>query len=266
MILFLDVDGTILNDNQSIGTKDFEAIAQIKASNKVILISARKPSATLSIAKQLGIEDDVVVCYNGALLLLEGKVLSECTISNQIIHEIYRIANDFGVSINVYWRDQWLTNKMDKYVRNEATIIGELPQVMLSFPKSIEAHKILIMCNDYKAETVVKSLHSVNEIAFNKSKKGYIEITSQAASKENAFCQLLGFFNVPKSETIAIGDGYNDLLLLKNAAIGVAMQNAVDEVKKVADFVTLSNNDNGVAFAISHYMKYFCKGKHSIFY
>lgn len=129
--------------------------------------------------------------------------------------------------------------------------------MVLSIPKNMEAHKILIMCNDQKAGNIMKTLHSVDGIASNKSKEDYIEITSQTASKENAFFQLLSFFNVPISETIAIGDGYNDLMLIRNAAIGVAMQNAVDEVKSIADFVTLSNNNNGVAFAINHYMKYF---------
>lgn len=257
MILFLDIDGTILNDSLDIGIEDFKAISQIKTSNRVILISARKPSATLSIAKQLGIKDDIVVCYNGALLLRNGKVLSECTLSSRIIQEIYKISNSCGVSINFYWRDQWLTTKIDKYVRSEATIIGEMPQVVLSIPKNMEAHKILIMCNDQKAGNIMKTLHSVDGIASNKSKEDYIEITSQTASKENAFFQLLSFLNVPISETIAIGDGYNDLMLIRNAAIGVAMQNAVDEVKSIADFVTLSNNNNGVAFAINHYMKYF---------
>ncbi len=261
MVLFLDIDGTILNSNQNIGSEDLKLITQIKDTNRIILISARKPSATRYIARQLNIKKDVIICYNGALLLLGKKVLSEHIISYEIIKDICAIANNYGASANIYCEDRWLTTNQDEYVKREAEIIGESPQVVLEIPKDISARKILIMCDDQQTESIMYSLCSIVGINLNKSKKGYIEITDNRASKEHAYDQVLRYWDISVSETMAIGDGSNDMLLLKKAAIGIAMQNADDEVKKVANFITLSNENNGVAFAIKHYMEYFRNNK-----
>lgn len=257
MVLFLDIDGTILNNNQGIGSEDLKVITQIKDTNKIILISARKPSATWNIARQLNIRKDIIICYNGALILLGEKILSEYTISYEIIKDICAVADEYSVSANIYCGDRWLTTNLDEYVKKEVEIIGESPQVVLEIPKGISAHKILIMCDDQQTECIMHSLYGIAEINFNKSKSGYIEITDNRASKEHAFAQILRYWHISVSETMAIGDGLNDMTLIKNAAVGIAMQNAVNEVKKVANFVTLSNDNNGVAFAIKHYMKCF---------
>lgn len=262
MVLFLDIDGTILNKGQDIGSEDLEVITQIKDTNRIILISARKPSATWDIAGRLNIQKDVIICYNGALILLGEKILSEYTISYEIIKDICAVADKFSVSANIYCGDRWLTANLDKYVKKEVEIIGESPQTVVEIPNGICAHKILIMCDDLQADCIMHSLYHIPKIKINKSKPGYIEITDNRASKEHAFAQVLRYWGISVSETMAIGDGLNDMILLKSAAVGIAMQNAVDEVKKVANFVTLSNDDNGVAFAIKHYIKCFHNSKY----
>lgn len=81
-----------------------------------------------------------------------------------------------------------------------------------------------------------------------------LEVSPDGVSKASALLKLTDIFNIPLLQTAAIGDNYNDSLMLSKASLGIAMGNAPDEVKRVADKVTTRNNEAGVAHAIYHFL------------
>jgi hypothetical protein len=82
----------------------------------------------------------------------------------------------------------------------------------------------------------------------------FLEFISNTAGKGTALEEIGKIFNIDKSEMIAVGDSYNDVCMLKYAGFGVAVENAPDDIKELCDYVTLSNNDNGVAAVIEKYI------------
>lgn len=142
---------------------------------------------------------------------------------------------------------------MNSYVLNEAKIIGEKPLKINDDLKLVNfvIHKILLLGTEAKLNLIKNELNTISGITFCDSKEGYLEITSLYASKRRAFEYLLEYLSIDVEDSLAIGDGHNDLELLQCVGIGIAMDNAPLEVKNVAGYVTLSNDENGVAMALA---------------
>ena len=115
-------------------------------------------------------------------------------------------------------------------------------------------HKILLLGTETKLNLIKNELNTINSITFCDSKEGYLEITSFHASKRKAFEYLLEYLSVNVEDSLAIGDGLNDLELLQCVGIGIAMDNAPLEVKNVVKYVAPSNDKNGVAIALTKFL------------
>lgn len=256
MLVLLDIDGTLLNSNHRIEGDTINAISAYNGANQFVLCSARKPSSTNSIAKQLNINEKIIICYNGALIKEGEKKIFEKPLSTQNVAYILGLAQKYNLTINVYSNDIWIVNELNSYVLSEAKIIGEKPFKINDVLKvtNYVVHKILLLGTETKLDLIKNELNTINGITFCNSKEGYLEITSFHASKIKAFEYLLEYLSVDVKDSLAIGDGRNDLELLRCVGIGIAMDNASPEVKKVADYVTLSNDENGVAIALKKYL------------
>lgn len=256
VLVLLDIDGTLLNSSHRIEADTINAISNYNGANQFVLCSARKPSSTNLIAKQLNINEKIIICYNGALIMEREKKIFERPLSVQIVAYILGTAQKYNLTINVYSNDSWIVNELNSYVMNEAKIIGEMP---LKINDVLEAanlivHKILLLGNEARLNLIKNELKTINGITFCNSKEGYLEITSLYANKRKAFEYLLEYLSVNVEDSLAIGDGPNDLELLKCVGIGIAMDNAPLEVKNVAKYVTLSNDENGVAIALTKFL------------
>lgn len=256
MLVLLDIDGTLLNSNHRIENETINVISAYNEANQFVLCSARKPSSTNLIAKQLSINEKIIICYNGALIMERKKKIFERPLSAQIVAYIVELAQKYNLTINAYSDDVWIVNKLNSYVLSEAKIIGEKPLRMNDVLKAANfiVHKILLLGTETKLDLIKNELNAINDITFCNSKKGYLEITSFHASKRKAFEYLLEYLSVDVKDSLAIGDGFNDLELLRYAGIGIAMDNAPIEVKNVAEYVTLSNDENGVAIALKKFL------------
>lgn len=255
MLVLLDIDGTLLNSMNCIDEMTKNVIAAHRNNNRFVLCSARKPSSTKQILYRLNLGEEVIVCYNGALIIEENEKLSEKTLSKDNVAMIYRMAKECDVTINIYCDDIWMVEKLDRFVLEESKIIGEQPYLVQQIDEGQNVHKILLLGYEDKLKCLKERLAKVNGLVMCNSKKGYLEITSSQASKRKALEFLLKYFSVDVQDSMAIGDGYNDLELLQNVGIGVAMDNSPDDVKEVAQFVTYSNDKKGVGFALDKFLK-----------
>lgn len=176
--------------------------------------------------------------------------------STKIVAYILELARKYNLTINVYSNDIWIVNELNSYVLNEAKIIGEKPLKTNDVLKATNfvVHKILLLGTEAKLDLIKNELNKIKGITFCNSKEGYLEITSFHASKSKAFKYLLEYLSIDVKDSLAIGDGCNDLELLQCAGMGIAMDNAPLEVKNVADYVTLSNDENGVAIALNKFL------------
>ena len=266
-LIISDIDGTIL-DNQHQVDPELKDIIPLLNREQIpfVLASARSPLGMEPIARELGLGDNPLACYNGALVIKGDPQAYETIIEHPLDKKEIRtflelVKAEFpSVSINLYSGKDWIADRLDKWVQIEATITGEQPVIQNILLPVLDAlipiHKLLLI----DEAPVIQKLHDYlqtldfSKTAFYLSKDNYMEVTAKHVSKEQALYELAQHYQVPLEEVMTIGDNFNDLPMLRLAGLGVAMDNAPEAVKNEAKAVTKSNNEHGVAEAIKEYV------------
>ena len=258
-ILALDVDGTLLNKEHQLTQENLKAIKRIKKLGvKVILVTGRDVSALKSIIQELELED-IFITQNGSVILnCDGSIiLREKLISKENCKRIISYCKKNNMKPLLYQKNGICSEITGPYL----DIFEKCMKQKVIFCKDIERcyegeplGKILILDSPESVietkrwlEDTFKGMVSA-ELAYDFS----LEIGG--SSKVEALKWVAEFYGIKSEQIIAIGDGENDKEMLKYAGLGVAMGNAMDRVKKSADKVTLSNDENGVAYAIYQWM------------
>ena len=262
-LIMSDIDGTILDKNHQLDSHLIELMPLLKQCNiPFVLASARSPLGIAPISKELGITDFPIACYNGALISLGDKILSQHSIDKSellLLHDFLK--KEFPtVSINVYSGKDWLVNTIDEWVESEAQITGESPKVtsLADFIKDEKTlvHKLLLIDNASTIQKLKETLATMDfpQTDFYLSKDNYLEVTHNQVSKKQALLELAKYYQLSLTEIMTIGDNYNDIPMIETARLGVAMGNAPTEVKTCSNRVTDSNDQNGVSKAIKLYV------------
>ena len=258
-LIMSDIDGTILDENHQLDSYLIELMPLLKQRDiPFVLASARSPLGIAPISKELGITDFPIACYNGALISLGDKILSQHSIDKSellLLHDFLK--KEFPtVSINVYSGKDWLVNTIDEWVEIEATITGESPKVtsLADFIRDEKTlvHKLLLIDNTDTIQKLQKTLSSIDfpQTDFYLSKDNYLEVTHNQVSKKQALLELANYYQLPLTSIMTLGDNYNDIPMIETAGLGIAMGNAPRDVKTCAKAVTDSNEQNGVSKAI----------------
>ncbi|EMC47793.1 hypothetical protein SMU103_07505 [Streptococcus mutans SA38] len=266
-LILSDIDGTILDNNHQVDAHLRDTITELKKESiPFVLASARSPHGMFPIAQELNLGANPIACYNGALIVEGNKehyqTLIEHGLSKADVKKIVAlIKKQFPhISINFYSGGDWIVEEIDQWVQIEADITKESPDIRnfdtLLTDDAIPIHKLLLIANAQAIQEFFTYLKRVNfeDASFYFSKDNYLEVTSQSVSKENALLEIAKYYDISLSQTMAIGDNYNDIPMLKLAGLGVAMANAPQAVKNEADIETVSNNDNGVSKVIEDYV------------
>ena len=251
-IVFSDIDGTFLTNNHEVAEKTEIAVKSLLAKKiPFVLVSARMPEAIYPITEKIGVKIPII-SYSGGLVLTEDeKILHDKKISHDATKNILlALKNYLDISINYYSGRNWFVEKIDDRVQHEMKITNataELANFSELIEKNILPNKILIMtepeiCKNLEVE-LGKKFTNLNVV---RSSKILLEIMDKEVSKAAGIEILLKHFNFGVENSIAFGDNYNDVEMLKFVGCGVAMENAPDDVKKIADKITTSNEDDGI--------------------
>lgn len=145
------------------------------------------------------------------------------------------------------------TQRVTVFLRDKQIVVESLYQSVLK--KEIEISKITLPpMEDELRNSLIEQLGKIPGLSLTSSMPGNLEINSDKVSKATGLHMLCRLLDIPIEETIAIGDSSNDREILKEAGIGVAMGNGTEEIKSLADFITKTNMQNGVAHAIEHFI------------
>ena len=252
-----DIDGTLLNSDRNVSSYTINVVKKLKEASPFILISARMPSAMFHIQQDLGIENSPMVCYNGGLILHEQHVLGSTEIPLHISEKVAHIIEAEDLHFGMYHYDEWYVTKDDQWAKREANNTKVFPtlkqskEVFIDWKKENKApHKLMCMGEEAKVEKVFVALSEAlsSDLHLYRSKPTYIEIAPKAISKLTGIHTIAQeIYKLSAKEIIAYGDNYNDVELLDGVGLGVAVANAVEPVKKVANQHTLSSKEDGVA-------------------
>ncbi|MEO2506564.1 Cof-type HAD-IIB family hydrolase [Clostridium paraputrificum] len=258
-MIFSDIDGTLLTSEHKVTDRTKMKIKELDALQiPFVLVSARMPDAIYVIQEGLNIEHPIV-CYGGGLILDKNReVIKSIGIDEKLEDEVrsYIELSFDDVCISSYSYNDWICDDINNpWIIQEADITGVKAKRRDDYYKMNErkeVHKILCMGEPSTIKALEKELKiEYPELSIYMSKDTYLEIMDRRESKSNAVKILSDFLKIDIEGTVSFGDNYNDVDMLKATAIGYAMGNAPDEVKKCATYVTLDNDNEGVLFGIN---------------
>lgn len=262
-LVVTDIDDTLLNSKGEISLATHDIVKRcIDNDIKVILASGRPDFGMKKIVDILNLAsyDNYLLSYNGAKIsnIKTGKTIYEKFLSVDRIKFLIDKSIEYGCDILTYQEDKVITNSNNNYAVWEANALGVELVVDKDMKNLIKdnAAKVIMLKNPEEAlelKDMVKSdLGDSYEVAM--SKPFFIEVNDKGISKGvalNSLCQKIG---KRSQDFVALGDGLNDLSMIEFAGTGIAMGNAVRELKDKANFVTKTNDEEGFSYALKKFV------------
>ena len=258
-IVFLDIDGTLLNSRHQIMSCTQDHLQYLHRQGvPVILCSARPPEGVNLVAEQAGLQGPAA-CYNGGLIFDENHtILRDVGIDIPMAIEFRRFVSERfpDLVVSAYLYNIWLAeDPRHPLIEQEAQISGCLPlegtldQVVGSAP---HIHKLLCMGDAMRIRALeLETRKQFPQLMALRSKATYLEILSPESTKGSAAQALLEYYGLSPKQAVAFGDSDVDVDMLQYCGLGVAMGNAPKSVREAADYVTASNDEEGVYIALN---------------
>ena len=260
-LLVLDVDGTLLNDEREISKRTLAALLKVQQMGvRLVLASGRPTYGLMPLAKtlELGNYGGFVLSYNGCQIIKaqNGEILFERRINPEMLPYLEKKARKNGFAIFTYHDDTLITDSPDnEYIKNEA-LLNNLKIIREDeFSTAIDfAPCKCMLVSDKEKALIGLEQHWEKRLAGTldafRSEPYFLEVVPCGVNKANTLGALLEHLGVTREEVIAVGDGVCDVTMLQLAGMGVAMGHSQDSVKVCADYVTASNEEDGVALAV----------------
>lgn len=260
-LIAIDMDGTLLNDRHEVPEDVKYTLAEAKKQGiKIVLCSGRPIGGIQSYIKALNLnqEGDFAIAYNGALVqdTHTNEVVAELSLGHADLVKLYELSMELKTPMHFFDTKGVYTPNADisDYTVLEA-YLSEIPlgyRQVSDIPSNMSIPKIMFVNHPDKLNRTIEELpKSLNkQYTIVQSAPYFLEFVHPSASKGNAVKMLAEQLGIKQEETMTIGDNGNDLSMIEYAGCGVAMGNAIPEVKAAADFQTRSNNESGVAYAI----------------
>ncbi len=267
-LVAIDMDGTLLNSNNEVSerTKIALQMANDKGVN-VVLATGRILKSALQFRRDLNINNPIVAC-NGAIIINEDEeIIYKRPLDRSIIENIL----DLGKQNNIYYHfyDEYslysnnFVEEVISFYNNTAAKLNGSDLVINIFKEKEEILtrndlnilKFIFIDNDLKKLIDVrKQLDDMGVLSVSSSWDNNIEVMGKGVSKGEALTYLCKQLNIDHTQVISIGDNENDLSMLDFAGLGVAMGNSKDDIKKASDYITSTNDDEGVAKVIEKFI------------
>lgn len=276
-LLVLDIDGTLVNSSKKVTPKTKEAIHKmLKEGHQICLASGRPTPGIRHVAFELELNKmgGLALNFNGALVtdMKTGEVVYEKKLQKHFVKELYDFAEENDIGILTYAKDIGRTGEFskeeapmvifgrrpDKYLEDEANL-NDLPWYLAKdFVKEIdyEPYKILYTADpSISGELEIKLAKKYEGVlTVMRSEPYFLEAMPLGIDKGSCLDLLTPKLGFKHENVICCGDGFNDVSMVKWAGIGVAMANAQGAVKDVADYITYSNDEDGIAHVIEKFI------------
>lgn len=259
-LIAIDIDDTLINDDRQVTARTKQALElAIKQGVIVTLATGRMYTSAQKIALQIGLLVPLIT-YHGSLVknIMDSKVLYERAVPRDAACKLLHYCDKHNIHLQLYIDDKIYAREENQKLLDYAqisdtsyTIETNLERLLTSSPT-----KILVIDEPKRLDKIAVEWKELlnSEVHITKSKPYFLEITHYEGTKGRALRHLANHFGCSLEETIGIGDSWNDHDLIETAGLGVAMGNAVDSLKAIANYVTKSNNDEGVCHVIEKFV------------
>ena len=273
-LVALDMDGTLFNEQSQVSAADQEAIREISAKGVTVVISTGRPYVGLPVDVLTDIGIRYAITTNGASIYRLCDM--ECIYSNcmepEFVCPIIRELQKKDIHMDAFIEGKCYSQRscepqidrldmpepMRNYIKSTRFFPDDLAAYIIEHRLPVQKMTLnfyLLPDGTFQhRDDTLNILASHPEITYLSGGYHNLEFTRRGTTKGTGLRMLCDYLGIDIASTMACGDTQNDMDIIKTAAIGVAMGNAIDEVKAAADYITLSNEESGVAHAIRHYI------------
>ncbi len=262
-VLAVDLDETLLDGESGVSARTMAALERWRDSGRrIVIATGRPPRSTRMIPPAL--HSYPWICYNGAWIEVEGRVLYETTIpvedARGIVAAILAAAPDCLLGVEI--ADQLYTNREGKWTNFTlvsdvlAHTTGPTAKILTSLSDMDAAQDVPAngQVTARQSEIFLRGLPRSSRPLIS-PKYDLVQVMPRGASKAAALHWLLDRWGLSQEDVVAFGDDVNDVEMVAEAGLGVAMANAVPEVKAAADRITVSNEEDGVAVVLEEFLR-----------
>ncbi|MDE5546612.1 MAG: Cof-type HAD-IIB family hydrolase [Anaeroplasmataceae bacterium] len=260
----IDLDGTLFDNQKNISEENKIAILNAKRNGcKIVIATGRPYNGVLPVLKELDLisDEDYVICYNGAKVfnVKTMELIFSTTISGKVVKELYQESKRLGTYFHAFKKNEDLITDVHNPYTDVEVKINKIVDHIVDF-KMLEDNEEFLKCMMVgEGSTVDEAMKNLNSKYYEtysvvRSAPIFLEFLNKSTNKGTALEALASYLNIKMEETMAIGDAGNDLAMIEKASLGVAMENSFPEVKKVANFITTSNETSGVAKALNQFV------------
>ncbi len=255
-LIAVDVDGTLLNSNHEILEETKIALIRaIEKGHKVVIVSGRPTEAILDLAKELEFEKyaGLISSYNGGAItnFKTGEKISSHTLDLDLAKEILEKTKNLDVFPLITDEYTIISNKDNAFLDVESHILNLEPLIVENLSQSINFKPYKITFTNYpqKLDQVIPLLKEnfSDRTSQVRSLSAFYELMPQNLSKGKSLLEIAEYYNIDQKDIIAFGDAQNDISMFEIAGTPVAMGNADEIIKEMSSYVTLSNDENGIA-------------------
>lgn len=263
-VLVLDIDGTLTNSQKEITEKTKKAIINIQEMGHIVMLASGRPtSGMIRYGNELKLEKygGYLLSFNGGKIIncKTGEVIYQKTLPNYIIPGLFRFAKEHDCGICTYLGDNIIVGtRRDQYLELESKINGMPLKEVENFDKYVDfdVNKCLLTADPSIALEYEKILQEKygDILSIYRSEPFFIEVMPKNVDKATSLDYMLATVGITKDDAICCGDGFNDMTMIQYAGVGVAMANAQESVKQAADFITKSNEEDGIVTVIEKFI------------
>ena len=273
------MDGTFLTSKGTITDENRKAVRDAQAAGHFVMICSGRPHDTLSIfLREEALDDLPISASNGSITIVDGNIIHSVMMDTNASEMIFNWLDEHQYPFKVYTNHgafgpkafferaefEFTSNPpvknaffsdiglMKEYAKKHPAIKVESFDQL---PADVQIYKFYVMTPNMEKKAEAKTFaQGIEGLTITSSFRDNVEISDALGHKGSGIIAMANHFNIPIENTVAIGDNFNDLGMLQAAGLAVAMGNAEDAIKEIADFVTLTNDEDGVAHAIKEYV------------
>ncbi len=267
-MIALDMDGTLLNDEKEITPYTKEVLEKAMEEGVVVLACTGRPVTAIPVEFSVLKGVKYAISSNGSRILdvEEDKVLFEQLLDGEDTMKLVSIVEKYDTYREVFWDGRgystkqmeeklscYLSEPMCNYIRNTRIFVEDLNSLIRE--KNRGCDKLHIAFADMEERShAIQEILELGAFELESAMEKSIEITAPGINKGTGIIRLGKILGIEKEEIMAVGDGMNDVSMLREVGFPVAMSNGVEEVKGLAKYITESNNEDGVAKAIEKFV------------
>lgn len=263
-VLVLDIDGTLTNSQKEITERTREAIIQTQERGHIVILASGRPTPGMKrYAEELELEKygGYLLSFNGAKIInyKTKEIVFQKTLPKEMIPKIYQYAEMHDCGIVTYTEDCIISGRrIDKYLELESHINQMPMKEVMNFPEyqKQDLNKCLLTAEPGLAEKYEKELQTIcgEALSIYRSEPFFIEVMPRDIDKATSLDKMLKSVGLTRENAICCGDGFNDMTMIQYAGVGVAMENAQPVVKEAANYITKSNDADGIAHVVDKFI------------